>query len=43
MDVKFNNRDPVYVQVIRHFKEQIATGSLKQVRRFHQEGNLLIS
>ncbi|WP_066259425.1 GntR family transcriptional regulator [Neobacillus drentensis] len=26
MDVKFNNRDPVYVQVIRHFKEQIATG-----------------
>lgn len=28
MDVKFNNRDPVYVQVIRHFKEQIAKGSL---------------
>lgn len=27
MDVKFNNRDPVYVQVIRHFKEQIAKGS----------------
>ncbi|NYF26094.1 GntR family transcriptional regulator [Sporosarcina sp. JAI121] len=26
MDVKFNNRDPVYVQVIRQFKEQIATG-----------------
>lgn len=26
LDVKFNNRDPVYVQVIRHFKEQIATG-----------------
>lgn len=26
MNVKFNNRDPVYVQVIRHFKEQIATG-----------------
>ncbi|MEK3889825.1 GntR family transcriptional regulator [Bacillus sp. FSL K6-3431] len=26
MDVKFNNRDPVYIQVIRHFKEQIATG-----------------
>lgn len=26
MGVKFNNRDPVYVQVIRHFKEQIATG-----------------
>ncbi|WP_342536287.1 GntR family transcriptional regulator [Sporosarcina sp. FSL K6-3508] len=26
MKVKFNNRDPVYVQVIRHFKEQIASG-----------------
>ncbi|MEY9973510.1 GntR family transcriptional regulator [Lysinibacillus sp. RC46] len=26
MTVKFNNRDPVYVQVIRHFKEQIAQG-----------------
>lgn len=26
MDVKFNNRDPVYVQVIRYFKEKIATG-----------------
>ena len=26
MEVKFNNRDPVYVQVIRHFKEQIAKG-----------------
>ena len=26
MDVKFNNRDPVYVQVIRLFKEQIAKG-----------------
>ena len=26
MDVKFNNRDPVYVQVILHFKEQIAKG-----------------
>ena len=26
MDVKFNNRDPVYVQVIRHFKERIAKG-----------------
>lgn len=29
MAVKFNNRDPVYVQVIRHFKEQIATGSFE--------------
>ncbi len=26
MDVKFNNRDPVYVQVIQFFKEQIAKG-----------------
>lgn len=26
MNIKFNNRDPVYVQVIRHFKVQIATG-----------------
>ncbi|WP_019156288.1 GntR family transcriptional regulator [Robertmurraya massiliosenegalensis] len=26
MNIKFNNRDPVYVQVIRHFKEQMATG-----------------
>ena len=26
MTVKFNNRDPLYVQVIRHFKEQIAKG-----------------
>ncbi|SFB05891.1 DNA-binding transcriptional regulator YhcF, GntR family [Lentibacillus halodurans] len=26
MNVMFNKRDPVYVQVIRYFKEQIATG-----------------
>ncbi|NWN97416.1 MAG: GntR family transcriptional regulator [Bacillus sp. (in: Bacteria)] len=26
MNVKFNNRDPVYVQVVRYFKEQIAKG-----------------
>lgn len=26
MDVKLNSRDPVYMQVIRHFKEQIAKG-----------------
>ena len=26
MEAKFNNRDPVYVQVIRHFKEQMAKG-----------------
>lgn len=29
MSVKFNNRDPVYVQVIRHFKEQIARGTFE--------------
>lgn len=29
MNIKFNNRDPVYVQVIRHFKEQIATGKFE--------------
>ncbi|MEW9677226.1 GntR family transcriptional regulator [Lentibacillus sp. L22] len=27
--MKFNNRDPVYVQVIHHFKEEIATGILE--------------
>ena len=26
MALQFNNRDPVYVQVVRHFKEQIARG-----------------
>lgn len=26
MTLQFNNRDPVYVQVVRHFKEQIARG-----------------
>ena len=26
MNINFNNRDPVYVQVIRHLKEQIAKG-----------------
>ncbi|MGO4546918.1 GntR family transcriptional regulator [Paenibacillus sp. 2TAB23] len=25
-EVAFNNRDPVYMQVVRHFKERIATG-----------------
>jgi GntR family transcriptional regulator len=28
MNVSFNNRDPVYLQVVRHFKEQIAVGNL---------------
>lgn len=28
MKVTFNNRDPVYLQVVRHFKEEIATGRL---------------
>ncbi|WP_223701667.1 GntR family transcriptional regulator [Sutcliffiella deserti] len=29
MDVKFNNRDPVYLQIIRYFKEKIAIGELE--------------
>jgi|SRR5699024_6412324 len=29
MKVNFNTRDPVYIQVIRHFKEQIAVGGLE--------------
>jgi DNA-binding transcriptional regulator YhcF (GntR family) len=29
MKVTFNNRDPVYLQVVRHFKEEIATGKLQ--------------
>ncbi|MFC4778457.1 GntR family transcriptional regulator [Paenibacillus sp. GCM10023252] len=28
MPIVFNNRDPVYLQVVRHFKEEIATGKL---------------
>ena len=28
MNILFNNREPVYIQVIRHFKEQIALGHL---------------
>jgi GntR family transcriptional regulator len=28
MNVKFNNRDPVYLQVVRHFKEEIVSGKL---------------
>lgn len=28
MKASFNNRDPVYLQVVRYFKEQIATGGL---------------
>jgi DNA-binding transcriptional regulator YhcF (GntR family) len=29
MKLNFNKRDPVYVQVVRHFKEEIATGKLE--------------
>ncbi|GAA0604033.1 GntR family transcriptional regulator [Virgibacillus siamensis] len=29
MKIQLNNRDPVYVQVIRYFKQQIATGSFE--------------
>lgn len=28
MNVTFNNRDPVYLQVVRYFKEKIATGAI---------------
>lgn len=28
MNVNFNNRDPVYLQIIRYFKEKIAIGEL---------------
>lgn len=29
MKINFDNRDPVYVQVVRHFKEQIAIGKFE--------------
>lgn len=29
MKVTFNNREPVYIQVVRHFKEQISVGKIK--------------
>ncbi|MDY0406998.1 GntR family transcriptional regulator [Virgibacillus sp. 179-BFC.A HS] len=29
MKINFNNRDPVYLQVVQHFKEQIAKGMLE--------------
>ncbi|OAB42411.1 GntR family transcriptional regulator [Paenibacillus glacialis] len=28
-DITFNGRDPVYLQVVRHFKEQLATGRME--------------
>ncbi|WP_188993886.1 GntR family transcriptional regulator [Paenibacillus nasutitermitis] len=28
MNMRFNNRDPVYLQVVRYFKEELATGRL---------------
>jgi GntR family transcriptional regulator len=28
MNVNFNNRDPVYLQIVRYFKEKIAVGGL---------------
>lgn len=28
MNVTFNNRDPIYLQVVRYFKEQITIGEL---------------
>lgn len=29
MNVTFNNRDPIYLQVVRYFKEEIAVGRLE--------------
>ncbi|WP_026695248.1 GntR family transcriptional regulator [Peribacillus kribbensis] len=29
MNITFNNRDPVYLQVVRYFKEEIAVGNLE--------------
>jgi GntR family transcriptional regulator len=29
MNVNFNNRDPVYLQIIRYFKEKIVNGELE--------------
>lgn len=29
MKIQFNNRDPVYLQVVRYFKEEIARGNLE--------------
>ncbi|MEX2103815.1 MAG: GntR family transcriptional regulator [Bacilli bacterium] len=29
MNVTFNNRDPIYLQVVRYFKEEITTGKLQ--------------
>jgi DNA-binding transcriptional regulator YhcF (GntR family) len=29
MNVKFNNRDPVYLQIVRYFKEKIVIGELE--------------
>ncbi|WP_079504530.1 GntR family transcriptional regulator [Mesobacillus jeotgali] len=29
MTVNFNNRDPVYLQIVRYFKEQIVNGALE--------------
>lgn len=29
MKINFNKRDPVYIQVVRHFKERMATGMLE--------------
>ncbi|WP_404332133.1 GntR family transcriptional regulator [Mesobacillus maritimus] len=29
MNVNFNNRDPVYLQIVRYFKEKIAIGEIE--------------
>ncbi len=44
MNVNFNNRDPVYLQVVRYFKEQIAIGQLvpgKEIPSRRELANML--
>ncbi|QBP42208.1 GntR family transcriptional regulator [Paenisporosarcina antarctica] len=44
MNVNFNNRDPVYLQVVRYFKEQIAIGELvpgKEIPSRRELANML--
>lgn len=44
MNVNFNNRDPVYLQVVRYFKEQIVIGELvpgKEIPSRRELANML--
>ncbi|HET7578235.1 MAG TPA: GntR family transcriptional regulator, partial [Bacillales bacterium] len=29
MSISMNNRDPIYIQVVQYFKEQISTGMVE--------------